>query len=1611
MRNLVLLVASVATLAVPAPGADPLTPVPIRDVRIDDAFWSPKRAVWRTTTANDCLTKFERDGAFTNFDKVRDGKGGDHGGPQWYDGLVYETIAGAADFLAETPDPKLEARIDAYIARIAAAADKDPAGYLNTHTQLKEPTHRWGANGGDDREQHDLYNVGCLVEAGVRYYRATGKTELLRVATQLANLMCDVMGPAPRQNIVPGHALGEAAMVELYALFRDQPGLKKRLPFAVDEARYLALAQFWVDQRGRHAGRKSFGAYGQDDKPVAEQHTMEGHAVRATLFANGLAVLAPATGRDDYRQAARKQWENMAGRRTYVTGGVGAVADDEKFGSDYELPNDGYLETCAAVGAAFFHQRMFLNAGDARYADALERVLYNGALCGVSLTGDRYFYENPLSAGPARRRWDWHPCPCCPPMFLKLMGSLPGLVYTTGRDEVFVNLYVGSSACVTVGGKPVALRQETNYPWQGKVRLTVESDAEFALNLRVPGWCQGMPDPDSLYSTAGRPASGAFTVTVNGRSESPTTDRGYAKLHRKWAKGDVVEIAMAMPATRVAAHPKVTADVGRVALVRGPLVYCLEGTDHDGRVSNLSLPDDAGLTAEHRPDLLGGVTILRAKGLARFASQNAPRPADLTAIPYYAHANRGSGALRVWVPRTPADATPAVPADVAVPTASHTNPGDSLAALNDGRLPSASDDEKIPRFTWWDHRGTSEWVQYTFDRPTRLAAASVYWWDERRVGRHCRVPASWRLVYRDAKREWVPVANPSAYGTNLDAFNRVTFDPVETTALRLEAKLQPGWSGGILEWQIGEQLTIAPDATIRVDVRRPGKPVSKYLAGACIEDVNHEIYGGLYSQMIFGESFQEPPPRTPARGFAGFGDNWRLDKGEMLGTAGDGPKLVATEVAAFADGAAGVEVFLSADATKENGVRNAGLILRVGKPGIGADNFDGYEIALDAGRKVIGVGRHRQNYSLLKDVPFDVPTDHWVALSAKLTGGTIEVSVDGKVVATATDPRPLPAGTVGLRQWRRDAKYRNLWVESGGRKVDLPFAAADDVPAVSGMWRATTTGTAVLRADVVKNAPFVGGQSQRLTFTSGAGEAGIENRGLNRRGLAFAAGKPYEGYLWLRAEKPVELAVSLEDEAGTPLAKSAVKASGDGWKRYDFTLTTTAAASAGRFAVRLSSPGTVDVGHAFLQPGEWGRFQKLPVRKDVVDGLKEQGVTVLRYGGSMVNTAAYKWKNMVGPRDRRPPYRGHWYPHSTNGWGIPDFLDLCDAAGFLAIPDFNIDETPQDLADFVEYANGPADSPWGRKRAAAGHPAPYKLRHIQLGNEEKVDAVYVAKFEKLARAIWAKDADIILVIGDFQYDRPITDPAKVSGSASGVTSLDGHRRILELAKQAGREVWFDVHVWTDGPGLSPSAKALLTCIDALDKLANGAKHRVVVFEFNANNHDQRRALANAAIVGRLIRDGRVPVGLSANALQPDGQNDNGWDQGLLFLNPVKTWLQPPGYVTRMVARGHLPQTADVSVDGDGLEVTATCSEDGKQVVLLVVNAGDKPTQARLQIDGLEPTRPKASVEELSGQLTDKNTAAAPTRIAPRTFDWTHGLPGGPADYTFPARSFTVIRFK
>jgi hypothetical protein len=798
----------------------------------------------------------------------------------------------------------------------------------------------------------------------------------------------------------------------------------------------------------------------------------------------------------------------------------------------------------------------------------------------------------------------------------------------------------------------------------------------------------------------------------------------------------------------------------------------------------------------------------------------------------------------------------------------------------------------------------------------------------------------------------------------------------------------------------------AGETRLTVDARQVTHRISPYLTGACMEDVNHEVYGGIYSQMVFGESFGEPAPSPEVKGFTAWGGTWLPDQGILRAAAGDGSKLIAGDPV-MADGEAAVDVMFP-DA--RNG--NAGLILKVSSPGTGADAFTGYEVSLDTRGQLI-LGRHRGNWEPLRSDPCEVPVGKWIRLAVSMTGAAMEISVDGRTITRFEDKEhPLGPGHVGLRTWQRDACFRNLVLTNNSAAVAVPFEAASNHPdQVSGQWRALRNGGVEGELSLQSERPFSGRQFQRIRHSGTSGEIGIHNQGLNRWGMNFVSNKPYEGRIWVRTETNAEIVVALESGDGSMVhAESTLLAEAGDWRPLDFTLTPTSSDARGRFAIRLGKPSTIDVGHAFLQPGDWGRFKGLPVRKDVAEGLITQGVTLLRFGGCAANAAEYRWKDMIGPRDRRPPYKGWWYPHTSNGWGIVDFMNFCEAAGIPAIPDFHMGESPQDMADFIEYANGPSDSTWGRKRAADGHPASYGLKYLQLGNEEKVNEDYWLKFKPMAEAIWAKDKDAILVVGDFAYQKPIADPYRFDGADSKITSLETHRKILQLAKQHQREVWFDVHIWTDGPLPTSSLDGALFYLDALEKLADGARFKVVVFELNANNHSQRRALANALAIQRIERDGRIPVVASANCLQPDGQNDNGWDQGLLFLKPEKVWLQPPGYVTRMISSHYQALSVRVESSTQVLDVVAKRSDDGKTLVIQVVNPGTAPQVAVLDLRNFTPSQPTADVEELAGPLDAANTGGRSDRLVPKQSSWEHGTGHGAPRRVFAPHSFTVIKF-
>ncbi|RYG04126.1 MAG: DUF1080 domain-containing protein, partial [Chitinophagaceae bacterium] len=645
-----------------------IRPLDLREVRIEDQFWSPRLKLWDQTTVYDVLNKLEgkyepdrediireketlgrtRD-AFRNFDEVAKGKTntGSSDGPPWYDGLVYETIRGASDLMVSYPDPKLDAKLDGYVQRIAAAQNADNDGYINTYTTLVKPDQRWGTNGGDDRWQHDVYNAGMLVEAGVHHYKATGKTTLLTVAVKMADYMTLVMGEAPKQNIIPAHAGPEEAFLKLYLLFKEEPALKQKIQLPVNEKDWYDLVTYWIEKRGVLSDadgsrkRMGWGSYNQDHVPVLQQTTIEGHAVRATLLATGVTMMAQYNNNPAYVTTANNYWNNMIGKRMFITGGQGAIAYDEKFGDDYFLPESAYLETCASVGAAFFSQRMNELHADGKYMDEFERVIYNNMLSSVSADGQHYHYENPL-VSKDHKRWNWHSCPCCPPMFLKMVGSLPQFIYAKDAKDLYVNLFIGSEAQIKIGGIEVGVKQTTAYPWKGNSTIKIDPNkpSEFTVFVRVPGWAMSKENPFDLYTSS---VTKKVTVSVNGKPVNINPVNGYVAINRKWKKGDFIDLNLPVEPRLVTPNNAVNTIKGKMAIAAGPLIYAVESPDNT-EIKNALLKIDAGVSEKFNPQLLNGANEITGTFV------NGEKSEPFTAIPFFAIGNNGVHPYKVWLP-------------------------------------------------------------------------------------------------------------------------------------------------------------------------------------------------------------------------------------------------------------------------------------------------------------------------------------------------------------------------------------------------------------------------------------------------------------------------------------------------------------------------------------------------------------------------------------------------------------------------------------------------------------------------------------------------------------------------------------------------------------------------------------------------------------------------------------------------------------------------------------------------------------------------------------------------------------------------------------------------
>jgi len=772
----------------------PIKAIPFNKVTVEDSFWSPRTEINRTITLWHIFKECEETGRYDNFAFAAGLKKGKHTGYQFNDSDVYKAIEGASYILELHYDAKLDKYLDSLIALIAAAQDSD--GYLYTPRKLMTPDYQ--PPGGKERwvgikdGSHELYCAGHLYEAAVAHVQATGKKNLLDVALKNANLICSTFGPDGRHE-VPGHQEIEIGLCKLYRLTGDE--------------KYLQTAKFFLDQRGNAKGHELMGDYAQDDKPVRDQDSAEGHSVRAAYMYSGIADVAALSGDDSYLPALERIWNDVVNTKLYVTGGIGASGGNEGFSHPYELPNSSaYCETCASVANMLWNYRMFLTYGDAQYVDVLERTAYNSFLSGISMDGEKFFYPNPLESFHGAQRSEWFGCACCPPNVLRFIASIGGYIYATDNEKVFVNLYIGSETSVVLCDKSVHLKMTTRYPWEGVTTIAVDPDSpgRFEILLRVPEWVGNHPLPGHLYRFADT-TSDRVGIRVNGSEFKSSLSRGYAVLDREWKKGDIVEIDLPMKVRRVLADSKLESDRDHLSFERGPIVFCLEGIDtKDKRVTDLVLADNEPLKSTFQPELLNGVETIT--GIAMPTQRTLEgglltgHPETFRAVPYYAWAHRGKSEMTVWVAEHENAAIPAPAPTLAYISKVTASDNRDAEALSDQLLPKSSIDETIPFLHWWPHKGTTEWVQYDFPKSTTVSKSEVYWFDDTGIG-ECRLPKSWRILYEDAG-EWKSVDNIAPYPVKKDLNNSVQFKPVTTTALRLEVQLVPDYSAGLFEWSV-----------------------------------------------------------------------------------------------------------------------------------------------------------------------------------------------------------------------------------------------------------------------------------------------------------------------------------------------------------------------------------------------------------------------------------------------------------------------------------------------------------------------------------------------------------------------------------------------------------------------------------------------------------------------------------------------------------------------------------------------------------------------------------------------------------------------------------------
>lgn len=775
-------------------GDYPITPVPFTSVKLTDNFWAPRIRKNAEVTIPIAFGYCESTGRVKNFEiagKLDTGRFQTQ--YPFDDSDVFKIIEGASYSLQTYPDPKLEGYLDTLIWKIGKA--QEPDGYLYTNRTIAEMNggrglHDWVSKNrweNDSILSHELYNIGHLYEAAVAHYQATGKRSLLDIAIKSADLVYKDFG-WDRCKVYPGHQVIEMGLVKLYRV--------------TGEKKYLDLARFFLDVRGPKGED-----YNQAKLKPVDQTMAVGHSVRATYMYSGMADIAAIENDDAYLNAITRIWEDLVYGKMYLTGGIGASGGNEGFAEPFNLPNmSAYCETCASIGDIFFNHRLFLLHGQSKYYDILEKTLYNSMLSGVSLSGDRFFYPNPLESNGQHQRQAWFGCACCPSNVARFVPAIPGYLYAVSENDIYTNLYVSNEADIALGKGKVHISETAGFPWDGKVSMTIspENEGSFTLKLRIPGWAQNEAIPGGLYKFTDQNAE-PVKLSVNGSPVEMKTDNGYAVITRRWVAGDKVDIDFPMPVRKIVADEKIKEDIGKVAVQRGPIIYCAEWPDNNtGNVRNMVLGSEASMTTEFIPSMLNGTQVIKTTGRQSRKTLDGnvelQNEEPLMLIPYSLWNNRDRGQMMVWLPVNEKSAKPLPAPTIAFRSKVTSSKRGTLSAVNDQYEPKNSADESGQFYHWWPDKDQWEWVQYDFEKPETISKTKVYWFDDSPNG-GCRIPDGWEILYK-AGNTWKPVQNTTPYKVTKDGWDTLEFSPVKASGVKIRVKLNKDFASGIHEWII-----------------------------------------------------------------------------------------------------------------------------------------------------------------------------------------------------------------------------------------------------------------------------------------------------------------------------------------------------------------------------------------------------------------------------------------------------------------------------------------------------------------------------------------------------------------------------------------------------------------------------------------------------------------------------------------------------------------------------------------------------------------------------------------------------------------------------------------